>query len=125
MMKFTEFKKQYQEILLVSTMDNPNVEFTKSVDSSIVININKELSASVIYAIWFFNEHVFSGEITVNNSRKTEFSVNRDGVTDTFRLTSAQQNPQKCDIKSYMNQFEKSFNMKCEIERLKALRDSR
>ena len=124
-MKFTEFKKQYQEILLVSTMDNPNVEFTKSVDSSIVININKELSASVIYAIWFFNEHGFSGELTVNNSSKTEFSVNRDGVTDTFRLTSAQQNPQKCDIKSYMNQFEKSFNMKCEIERLKALRDSR
>ena len=122
-MKFLEFKKLYHEIWRVCATDNPNGEFTKSVDISIVINTNKELSESVVYAIWYFNEHSFSGELTVNNSSKTEFSVNKDGITDSFRLTASQQNPQKCDIKSYMNQFEKSFNMKCEIERLKTLKE--
>ena len=98
-MKFPEFKKLYHEIWRVCATDNPNGEFTKSVDISIVINTNKELSESVVYAIWYFNEHSFSGELTVNNSSKTEFSVNKDGITDSFRLTASQQNPRRsgCD----------------------------
>lgn len=124
-MKFAEFKKLYQEIWRTDKSDNPNQSFAKALFGAIDINTDKELSESVLYAMWFFYNNRFTGALTVNNSSKTEFTVMRDSVSDTFTLTATQQNPQKCDIKSYMEQFEKSFNMKCEIERLKALRDSR
>ena len=120
MMKFAEFKKLYQEIWHTDKSDNPNQSFAKALFGAIDINTDKELSESVLYAMWFFYNNRFAGALTVNNSSKTEFTVMRDSVSDTFTLTATQQNPQKCDIKSYMKQFEKSFNMKCEIERLKA-----
>ena len=122
-MKFSEFKKLYQEIWRTDKSDNPNQSFAKALFGAIDINTDKELSDSVLYAIWYFYNHRFTGALTVNNSNKTEFTVNRDDVSDTFTLTVTLQNPQKCDIKSYMEQFERSFNMKCEIERLKAERD--
>ena len=122
-MKYPEFKKLYREIWNSDNSDNPNKSFANAFFSAIELNTNKELSDNVLYALWFFYNHKFIGTMTINNSSKTEFIVKRDGVTDTFTLTVTLQNPQKCDIKSYMEQFEKSFNMKCEIERLKAKRD--
>lgn len=122
-MKYPEFKKLYHEIWNSDNSDNPNKSFANAFFSAIELNTNKELSDNVLYALWFFYNHKFTGTMTINNSSKTEFIVKRDDVTDTFTLTATQQNPQKCDIKSYMDQFEKSFNMKCEIERLKALKE--
>lgn len=122
-MKYPEFKKLYREIWNSNNSDNPNKSFANAFFNAIELNTNKELSDNVLYALWFFYNHKFTGTMTTNNSSKTEFIVKRDGVTDTFTLTATNQNPQKCDIKSYMDQFEKSFNLKCEIERLKAERD--
>lgn len=80
---------------------------------------NKELSAHVEYAIQWFKSHGFSGKLIVSNTAKTEFVVEKDGTSDSFRLTATQQDPRKCDIKLYMGQFGKSFAMKQEIERMK------
>lgn len=80
---------------------------------------NKELSPHVEYAIRWFEAHGFTGRLTANNTAKTEFIVEKDGTSDSFRLTSTQQVPNKCNIKEYMEQFGKSFTMKQKIERLK------
>ena len=122
-MKYPEFKKLYREIWNSNNSDNPNKSFANAFFNAIELNTNKKLSDNVLYALWFFYNHKFTGTMTINNSSKTEFIVKRDNVADTFTLTATHQNPQKCDIKSYMDQFEKSFNLKCEIERLKAVRD--
>ncbi len=71
------------------------------------------------YAINWFNEHGFTGEVVHQWVTETAFQIQKDGVVDSFRLTATQMDPRKCNIKEYMKQFEKSFNMKCEIERLK------
>ena len=87
-----------------------------SIDTS---KTDKELSSSVEYAIQWFESNGFTGTLTVNNTAKTEFVVSKDGTSDTFRLTATQQDPRKCDIAAYMEQFGKSFSMKQEIERLR------
>lgn len=79
----------------------------------------KELSESVQYAVKWFEKNGFDGQLTRNNTAKTEFVVSKDGVSDTFTLTATRQDPRKCDIKRYMAEFEKSFTMKCEIEALR------
>ena len=80
---------------------------------------NKELSASVQYAIQWFEQNGFSGKLTVNNANKTEFIVSKDGTEDIFTLTVTKQDPRKCNIQRYMEEFRHSFEMKQEIERLK------
>ena len=58
---------------------------------------------------------------TKNNTAKTEYIVQKEAVTDTFTLTATNQSPTKCDIEKYMELFNKSFNMKCQIEHLKKM----
>lgn len=87
-----------------------------SIDTS---KTDKELSSSVEYAIQWFESNGFTGKLTINNTAKTEFTVSKDGTSDTFRLTATQQDPRKCNIADYMKQFGKSFAMKQEIERLR------
>lgn len=84
----------------------------------------KQMCESLLRAIEWLNQNGFSGVITVDNTTKTEFKLTKNGVEDTLTLTSAMKNPQKINILDYMKLFNKSFEMKCEIERLKALRDS-
>ena len=85
---------------------------------------DKELSAHAEYAIKWFESHGFTGKLLRNNTAKVEFEVEKDGTSDTFRLTATQQSPAKCDIKLYMEQFGKSFAMKQEIERLRRLKEN-
>lgn len=84
-----------------------------------ISSTDKELSAHVKYAIKWFEQNGFSGKLTTHNVNKTEFAVSKDGVVDVFTLTAAKQDPRKCNIKKYMEEFEKSFTMKQEIECLK------
>lgn len=118
-MTYTEYLEAYRKVWYGCKTDNPNAEFAEKYSPNIEIRTNKDLSDSTVYAIWWFNENNFSGALTINNTKKTEFEVNRDNVSDVFTLTVANQNPAKCDIKAYMNQFEKSFRMLCEIQAMK------
>ena len=79
---------------------------------------NKELSASVEYAIQWFEQNGFSGKLTVNNTNKTEFIVMKDGTEDIFTITATKQDPRRCNIQMYMELFRKSFEMKQEIASL-------
>lgn len=119
-MTFKEFKKLYETIWNESTETNPNIEFTANLNKFNISYTNKVLSDSALYAVWYFVTNGFTGGIIKNNTAKTEYTIIKNGVTDTFTLTATNQSPTKCDIKKYMELFNKSFNMKCELEQLKA-----
>ena len=84
-----------------------------------ISRIRKYTNSHEDYAINWFNNNGFDGEVVHQWVSETAFRVEKDGVGDTFRLTAAQQSPDKCDIKRYMEDFGKSFRMKVEIVNLK------
>ena len=71
------------------------------------------------YAIKWFNDHGFDGRVTHQWTTETAFEVEKNGVKDNFRITSTNMYPEKCNIKEYMEQFNKSFEMKCDIVKMK------
>ena len=81
--------------------------------------IRKYTSDHEEYAIKWFNEHGFNGKVVHQWVTETAFEVEKNGVTDSFRLTATMQDKRKCNIKEYMEQFEKSFEMKSQIEKMK------
>lgn len=87
--------------------------------------IRKYTTENEDYAIKWFNEHGFNGKVLHQWTTETSFEVEKDGITDTFRLTYTHRNPKKCIIEEYMKQFEKSFEMKVQIEKMKAELDNR
>lgn len=121
-MEFKELLAKYNGLWKTSTAENPNKEFEQYCQP-ITICTNKILSDSAVYAIWWFVQNGFNGSLVRNDTNKTEWVVSRDSVTDTFTLTATQQNPKKCDIKAYMECFRKSFDMRCEIERLRSMKN--
>lgn len=84
-------------------------------------NIKKETSKHEEYAIQWFNDNGFTGKVLHQWVSETAFEVERDGVTDSFRLTYTMQDPRKCDIASYMEQFRKSFELKKQLVELRRL----
>ena len=97
----------------IDEFDYGNIDVSKT---------SKELDISLKKAIGWLNNNGFIGKITTYNTNKVEITVSKDGVEDILTLTSTVRNPKKVDIIEYMNQFGKSFEMKKEIERLKALK---
>ena len=117
-MTFKEFKNQYEDIWNTSKKDNPNIEIAHKIGFDIS-GTNKILSNHALYAVYWLIVNGFEGKITKNNTAKTEYVVQKEGVTDTFTLTATNQSPTKCNIEQYMELFNKSFDMKCQIEQLK------
>lgn len=118
-MDFKEFENTYRHIWKVSTVDNPNIEFAVNCPNVDISKTKYEFVYNPLYAIWWFQKNGFTAKIVKDNSSGTEFVVSKEGTDDTFRLTSTMWYKEKCDIVSYMQQFEKSFKMKQEIERLR------
>lgn len=116
-MEFKEFSSGYYEF--IRTAERYNEYFIKC-NTSITVLKEKELSEHELYAIWYFTQNGYTGRITTMNSAKTEFEVSKDDVSDTFTLTAALQNPKKCNIQSYMQLFEKSFQLKSKICKMKS-----
>ena len=115
------FKDTYKAYL--KSFDEIGNDYFINNNFSIRVTTDKELSESAVYAIWWFNENCFSGRMTTNNTAKTEWKVNKEGTEDIFTLTATNQDPKRCDIKSYMELFNKSFKLKQEIERLKRMKE--
>lgn len=118
-MVFKEFERIYKYTWKVSTVDNPNTEFAVNCPNVDISKSKYEFAHNTLYAIWWFQKNGFTAKIIKDNSSGTEFVVSKEGIDDTFRLTSTMWYKEKCDIVSYMQQFEKSFKMKQEIERLR------
>lgn len=77
----------------------------------------KELSPCIKYIVKWFDENGFDAKLTTYNTNKTVFEVSKDGVNDRFEITVSREKMDK--IKDYMTFFAKSFDMKCENERIK------
>lgn len=78
---------------------------------------NKELTHCIKYVVKWFDENGFDAKLTAYNTNKTVFEVSKDGVNDRFEITTSREKMDK--MKSYMEFFAKSFDMKCENERMK------
>lgn len=68
------------------------------------------------YAVEYLNEHGFSGELEKQCISKTVFSICKDGVQDCFELP---QGLKKMDVKKYMEQFSKNWEMLVELVKLR------
>ena len=75
------------------------------------IRCNEEM-----YAIDWFNKHGFEGTLDRQFPRKAKFTVGKNGVTDKFELLCCAD----YDIAAYMEQYGRSFEMLCELTRLRA-----
>lgn len=68
------------------------------------------------YAIEWLNKNEYNGKIVKQYISKTIFEIEKDGVTDKFEL------PQEIEfknIKGYMEQYKKNWEMLCELQRLR------
>lgn len=87
--------------------------------SAMAIDISKAkwmFSKEEAYVIKWFNDNGFEGEIAKQYISKTKFIIRKGGIEDKFELV---QGLKDIDIKSYMEQYKKSFDMLCELEKLR------
>ena len=86
-------------------------------------NAKWELSKQEQYAIEWFSEYGFVGEIKKQYVSKTVFKISKDGITDTFELP---QSVTQKNISDFMEQYYKHFDIlkvihKKENEKMKSL----
>lgn len=85
-----------------------------------MVDISKaksELSPCIKYVVKWFDENGFDAMLTTYNTNKTIFEVSKGGINDRFEITASREKMDK--MKDYMTFFAKSFDMKCENERMK------
>lgn len=81
-----------------------------------VSNAKWNFSKEEKFTIKWFNENGYDGKLIRQYVSKTIFEISKDGVKDKFEL------PQGIvfhNIKNYMEQFRKNWNMLCELQTLK------
>lgn len=79
-------------------------------------NAKWDFSKEEKYVINWFNKNGFSGKIVKQYVSKTIFEITKDDISDKFEL------PQGIvfkNIKAYMEQFMKNWNMYCELYELR------
>lgn len=75
-------------------------------------NAKWDFSKEEEYVIKWFNDNGFNGKVIKQYVSKTIFEIEKDNVVDKFKL------PQGIvfnSISSYMKQFEKNWDMICEL----------
>lgn len=79
-------------------------------------NAKWDFSKEEKYVINWFNKNGFSGKIVKQYVSKTIFEITKDDISDKFEL------PQGIafkNIKAYMEQFMKNWDMYCELYELR------
>ena len=79
-------------------------------------NAKCDFSKEEKFAIKWFEENGYSGRIIKQYISKTIFEISKDGIADKFEL------PQGIvfkNIKGYMEQYKKNWEMLCELQRLR------
>ena len=79
-------------------------------------NAKWDFSKEEKYVINWFNKNGFSGKIVKQYVSKTIFEITKDDISDKFEL------PQGIvfkNIKAYMEQFMKNWNMYCQLYELR------
>ena len=81
-----------------------------------ISNAKWEFSKEEKFAIQWFNDNGYDGKIIKQYISKTIFEISKDGITDKFEL------PQGVvfkNIKGYMEQYRKNWELLCELKRLR------
>ncbi len=81
-----------------------------------LIKATRVLSNEEMYAVEWFNKHDYDGMLDRQFPRKAKFTVTKNGVTDKFELLCCA----NYDIAAYMEQYARSFEMLCELTKLRA-----
>lgn len=74
-----------------------------------------EFSKEIKYAIEWLDENGFDSILEKQNTSKTVFFVSKGGVNDTLEITVSRER----DIKKHLSNFEKSFDLKRELCKLR------
>lgn len=75
-----------------------------------------DFSKNEKYVIKWLNDNQFEGKIVKQYVSKTIFEIEKDGIVDKFELPQGIEN-----ISAYMKQYQKNWNMLCELHKLKNL----
>ena len=81
-----------------------------------ISNAKWDFSKEEKFAIQWFNDNGYDGKIIKQYISKTIFEISKDGITEKFEL------PQGIvfkNIKGYMKQFKKNWEMLCELHGLR------
>lgn len=82
-------------------------------------NAKWDFSKEEEYVIKWFNDNGFNGKVIKQYVSKTIFEIEKDNIFDKFEL------PQGIvfnSISSYMKQFQKNWDMICELNKLRQLK---
>lgn len=85
-----------------------------------ITNAKWDLSKEEKSVIKWLDDNEYNGKILKQYVSKTVFEIFKDGITDKFEL------PQGIDakqIKNYMEQFQKNWNMLCELKKLRQMKN--
>ena len=80
-----------------------------------------EFSKEIKYVIEWLDQNGFDAILEKQNTSKTVFFVSKGGVNDTLEITVSREK----DIKKHLSNFEKSFDLKCELYELREQADMR
>lgn len=78
-----------------------------------ISNAKWDLSKEEKYAVKWFNDNGFDGELDKQLFSKTKFSISKNGVSDTFELPNGLE---KVNIKNVMSDYARSFDMLCKLK---------
>ena len=79
-------------------------------------NAKWDFSKEEKFAIKWFEENGYSGRIIKQYISKTIFEISKDGITEKFELP---QGIEFKNIKGYMEQYRKNWELLCELQRLR------
>ena len=68
------------------------------------------------FAIEWLNDNGFSGKLEKQYVGKTIFTIEKNGITETFELPQGIKN---MNISKYMEQFSKNWKVLCELQKLR------
>lgn len=78
-----------------------------------ISNAKWDLSKEEKYAVKWFNDNGFEGELDKQLLSKTKFNISKNGVSDTFELPNGLE---KVNIKNVMSDYARSFDMLCKLK---------
>lgn len=85
-----------------------------------ITNAKWDLSKEEKAAIKWLDDNRYNVKILKQYVSKTVFEISKDGITDKFEL------PQSIDskqIKNYMEQFQKNWDILCELKKLRQMKN--
>lgn len=108
------------EIKLSKEYTYGKIKLLKEVNMIDTTNTKWDLSKEEKSVIKWFDDNGYNGKILKQYVSKTVFEISKDGITDKFEL------PQSIDskqIKNYMEQFQKNWDVLCELKKLRQMRN--